>query len=291
MITKGIVLAGGQGTRLWPLTSVVSKQLLNVYDKPLIYYPLTTLMLAGLRDILVISTPDDQPLFQKLLRDGTQWGIALSYAVQPQPDGIAQAFLLAEGFLAGQGAALVLGDNIFYGDGLTNRLRAASKRRVGATIFAYYVDDPKRYGIVEFDPHGQPCRIVEKPQKPRSHYAVTGLYFYDSGVVDIVKGLKPSARGELEIGEVNNAYLENDALEVELLGRGHAWLDAGTPDSLFETSNLIRTIERRQGLKIACIEEVALRCGYIDRQQLLNIASEYPGSEYGDYLRRVGNEV
>ena len=291
MIRKGILLAGGRGTRLFPMTTVVSKQLLNVYDKPLVYYPLSTLMLAGLREILVISTPRHLPLFQELLGDGAQWGIDLAYAAQLEAGGIAQAFLIAERFLSGHGATLILGDNIFYGAGLSTRLTAARKRETGATVFAHSVSGPERYGVVELDTRGEPLRIVEKPTVPPSNYAVTGLYFYDADVVEIVKGLEPSERGELEITDVNSKYVERGLLRVELLGRGYAWLDAGTHESLLETANFIHTVEKRQGLKIACVEEVAFRCGFIDRMQLLALADAYPSGEYSEYLRSVANEA
>jgi len=291
VIHKGILLAGGQGTRLFPVTRVVSKQLLNVYDKPLVYYPLSTLMLAGLREILVISTPRDLPLYEKLLGDGAQWGIDLVYAEQLEAGGIAQAFLIAEQFLAGHGAALILGDNIFYGAGLSALVTAARERESGATVFAHSVRGPQRYGVVELDARGEPLRIVEKPAVPQSNYAVTGLYFYDADVVEIVRGLEPSERGELEISDVNSEYLERGLLHVQLLGRGFAWLDAGTHESLLETANFIHTVERRQGLKIACVEEVAFRCGFIERTQLLALSDAYPSGEYSKYLRSVANEV
>ncbi|MDA2213331.1 glucose-1-phosphate thymidylyltransferase RfbA [Bacillus cereus] len=287
---KGIILAGGNGTRLYPLTQIVSKQLLPIYDKPMIYYPLSVLMLAGIREILIISTPQDINKFEQMLGDGSNYGITLSYTVQPYPEGIAQAFIIAEEFIGNDNVALILGDNIFYGHGLTELLEKAVKKTRGATVFGYYVNDPERFGVVEFDSKKHVIDIMEKPKEPKSNYAVTGLYFYDKRVIEIAKNIKPSNRGELEITDINKEYLEMGELEVELLGRGYAWLDTGTHESLLEAAQFIETIEKRQSLKVACLEEIAFKKKYITKQQLLKMANSVKENQYSRYLLRVAHQ-
>lgn len=289
MITKGIILAGGSGTRLYPLTKVISKQLMPIYDKPMIYYPLSTLMLAGIKDILVITTPRDSESFQNLLGDGAQWGINISYKVQPSPDGLAQAFIIGEEFINGEGCALILGDNIFYGHDLSKLVKNATQKDDGATVFAYYVKDPERYGIIEFDKNRKAISLEEKPEKPKSNFAVTGLYFYDKNVVEYAKSIKPSARGELEITDLNKIYLEKGNLNVETLGRGYAWLDTGTHESLLQAASFVETVQDRQGLKIACPEEIAYNLGYINKEQLKELAKPLAKNEYGQYLLAIAD--
>jgi len=287
---KGIILAGGSGTRLHPVTKAISKQLIPIYDKPMVYYPLTTLMLAGIKEILVISTPTDLPMYKKVLGDGSQWGIRLEYAEQPRPEGLAQAFIIGKKFLAGSPACLILGDNIFYGHGLVDSLKKAVSNETGATIFGYWVRDPQRYGVIEFDKAGKVISIEEKPQKPKSNYAAVGLYFYDSQVCDIAATIKPSARGELEITDLNNAYRKSNKLQVELLGRGTAWLDTGTPESMLQAANFVQTVQQRQGLMIACPEEIAFHLGLIDVKQLIKLAEPLAKNWYGQYLLALVDE-
>ncbi len=287
---KGIILAGGSGTRLYPATKSISKQIIPVYDKPMIYYPLSVLMLTGIREILIISTPDDLPLYQRLFKDGSDWGLSFTYAEQPSPDGLAQALLIGEEFIGNSPVCLILGDNIFYGYDFSRTLREASKLQTGAIVFGYYVNDPQRYGVVEFDDKGKVLSLEEKPEQPKSNYAVTGLYFYDSGAVQKAKKVKPSKRGELEITDLNKLYLDEDKLHVKLMGRGMAWLDTGTHDSLLQASNFISTIEKRQGLKIACIEEIAYKQGWIDKETLLRLAKPLEQNDYGKYLIKLADE-
>ncbi len=287
---KGIILAGGSGTRLYPITRGISKQLIPVYDKPMVYYPLSTLMLSGIRDVLVISTPDFMPLFQNLLGDGHEWGMNFSYKVQEHPNGLAEAFILGEEFIGNDSVCLILGDNIFYGSGLSQLLQSAAQKDRGATVFGYHVNDPERFGVVEFDDNHHALSIEEKPKVPKSNYAITGLYFYDNHVVDIAKNIKPSARGELEITDVNNEYLRAGQLDVKLMGRGYAWLDTGTHDAMLEAANFIATIEKRQSLKVACLEEIAYRMGYIDKNQLVTLAQPLKKNDYGQYLLRLADQ-
>lgn len=287
---KGIILAGGSGTRLYPVTRGISKQLVPIYDKPMIYYPLSTLMLAGIREILVISTPDYLPLFEGLLGDGSEWGLALSYKVQEHPNGLAEAFILGEDFIGDDAVCLILGDNIYYGAGLSELVQSAAQKTTGATVFGYHVNDPERFGVVEFDDAMHAVSIEEKPAQPKSNYAVTGLYFYDNQVVDIAKNIQPSPRGELEISDVNSEYLKRGLLDVKLMGRGYAWLDTGTHDSMMEAANFIATVQKRQNLKVACLEEIAYRMGYIDRDQLVKLAQPLKKNDYGQYLLRLAKE-
>lgn len=287
---KGIILAGGSGTRLYPITRGISKQLIPVYDKPMIYYPLSTLMLAGIREILVISTPDYLPLFEGLLGDGSEWGLSLSYQVQEHPNGLAEAFILGEDFIGDDAVCLILGDNIYYGAGLSELVQSAAQETTGATVFGYHVNDPERFGVVEFDDAMHAVSIEEKPAQPKSNYAVTGLYFYDNQVVDIAKNIQPSPRGELEISDVNSEYLKRGQLDVKLMGRGYAWLDTGTHDSMMEAANFIATVQKRQNLKVACLEEIAYRMGYIDRDQLVKLAQPLKKNDYGQYLLRLAKE-